>query len=598
MVYKAVDPVDTIERIEHIINALGIKLHKVYFGKHGITNSVRVDMLIDEVTCLSVGTNGKGMDSNYALASAYGEFMERLQNKMLYFTTKYSSKQFILYNNSLSDSSNPVLDFRYFPDEIFKTISDEELCFWGNKLLPFSTLFQTPVTTKLYDMPFLEFYNAMSDEIENLPYDLIRFASGSTGLCAGNTPQEAIVQGLNEIFERYVLQRIYIDKPILPTIHEDYFSGTSIFNRIEEVRNLKGWKFIIKDCSLNMGFPVIGLLIIDDKNSQYTFRLGADLSPVIALQRCFTEIFQGTDISDSIFIPFDVSEKWDIPNEYNNNVVNGRGKFPSCIFLNESSVNKFDTSLFPEYIDSIDGCFKSIFSWLQNHGYIVYIRDNSFLGFPSFHIYIPGLSDVDSRLFDIRSVLLERDEYYKIPCEYRLKHLSKNDAQNLIDKFIKTKQEVIQLFPYSNSSGNSIDKNLLIALLSCFVEDYDNAYLHMDKFLSNRCKVISQFIYYYAVRDYFALMSLNYTIIDIKQVLVLKYPDELVDEVLNDLRNYDDILKNFPFPECFDCANCPLNSQCIRKNLMKLEFNVQRLQKENRINQAGIRYLFDYQSGT
>ena len=43
----------------------------------------------------NIGTNGKGMNELYAKANAYGEFMERLQNKALFRTNlKYATKNY------------------------------------------------------------------------------------------------------------------------------------------------------------------------------------------------------------------------------------------------------------------------------------------------------------------------------------------------------------------------------------------------------------------------------------------------------------------------------------------------------------------------
>lgn len=45
---------------------------------------------------------------------------------------------------------------------------------------------------------------------------------GSNGMSAGNTREEALVQGMSEVVERYVQKRIFSDRPALPDIPEDY----------------------------------------------------------------------------------------------------------------------------------------------------------------------------------------------------------------------------------------------------------------------------------------------------------------------------------------------------------------------------------------
>lgn len=41
-------------------------------------------------------------------------------------------------------------------------------------------------------------------------------------MCAGNSPEEALVQGLSEIIERVVQRRIFTEKPALPDVPEEY----------------------------------------------------------------------------------------------------------------------------------------------------------------------------------------------------------------------------------------------------------------------------------------------------------------------------------------------------------------------------------------
>lgn len=48
-------------------------------------------------------------------------------------------------------------------------------------------------------------------------------------MSAGNTIEEAVVQGLSEIIERYIQRRLFIEKPVLPTIPDDYIKNTHIY---------------------------------------------------------------------------------------------------------------------------------------------------------------------------------------------------------------------------------------------------------------------------------------------------------------------------------------------------------------------------------
>jgi len=78
--YKDAIPYNTIKAIREILHHVGIEVYEQNW--EDISSkcfSVRVE--IDGFS--NVGTNGKGTTRFFALASAYGELMERLQNKKL-----------------------------------------------------------------------------------------------------------------------------------------------------------------------------------------------------------------------------------------------------------------------------------------------------------------------------------------------------------------------------------------------------------------------------------------------------------------------------------------------------------------------------------
>ena len=78
----------------------------------------------------NLGTNGKGMSRQYALASAYGEFMERIQNMFLFDYTKFACNSYIknLPKNKtyrkLLRKLNVNLSYSFFSDERFLSTSD------------------------------------------------------------------------------------------------------------------------------------------------------------------------------------------------------------------------------------------------------------------------------------------------------------------------------------------------------------------------------------------------------------------------------------------------------------------------------------------
>ena len=48
----------------------------------------------------------------------------------------------------------------------------------------------------------LPYFNAYNNSVEYLPYSICKMLYSSNGMCAGNSIEEALVQGISEIIER------------------------------------------------------------------------------------------------------------------------------------------------------------------------------------------------------------------------------------------------------------------------------------------------------------------------------------------------------------------------------------------------------------
>lgn len=593
--YKAASPQATIHRIRTILHDLGIFVTEQHLRNEGMYYSCRVFIDNDDAKRFDIGTNGKGMSAEYALASAYAELMERIENKMLIYATKYASHEFRLRNKELDVNHIPTLDFRYFPDETFQTISANELWEHCQNLLPNVAKYgeRDIQHIEAYNMYYADFYNVNKGIVEHLPYHLIRLAASSTGLCAGNTPEEAMLQGLNEIFERYVLQQLYLQNLTPPTIPFEVFEGTEICKRLKQLQTEKGWTVEVKDCSLGKAFPVLGLLLIDKANNRYSFRLGADLSPVIALQRCFTEAFQGADASERYLQPIVVDDKWSIQTEHNQSVVNGLGHFPSRLFCTKSSwdFKGFQMEGQPTHKDDL----AYIRQWLENDGYTLYVRDNSFLGFPAYHLFIPGLSEVDAKLYDVIADLQANNgSFFSVKPEYRLQKLDKKEIVAILDKYKNSAITEITLFPYNASKYNRFNQQLLFALLSYSVSRDEDAYQYMSDFLKTKIYEGNRLPpYYYCVRDVFCAKNTCDNDIEIISMLSTIYTEELVKEVLADMNDRKSVLKNFPLPACFNCNECKIRDYCSYLTILDVERRIQTAQKECIIRQEHLRLVFD-----
>lgn len=595
--YKAQEPYYTIQQIRKILYENNIFTTEKHVSNHNYFNSCRVNIENENLSIYKIGTNGKGMNSLYSLASAYGEFMERLQNQILFKNPiRYATHNILQKNKKLINfkkqlnEMNLVLDFRFTPDEKNITLDDiNKIIYFFKKLFPNSftdNYAEFIKDIKLLDCIIAPFYNANTGQVEELPLEWLIFNTGSNGMCAGNTKEEAIIQGINEIFERFVLQKLYTEVITPPTISNTKFQDTEILNRLKKLENEQNILFEIKDCSLGIGLPVIGLLLINKENNTYVFHLGSDNSPITALERCYTEIFQGFD--DGVFKKIDFNNKgYDFQKEFFKTYNNGSGHWQNCIFQNKPSYNLTDFEFAFAKNDTEDLAFLK--NKIKKLGYTLYIRDVSFLNFDAFYLYIPGMSDTDFKLDNFINRFLDFNKnYYSIPTNFNIKQAS-NEELYLFALVIENDENINQtLFPYNSSIDNQIDKRLLLTMLWYKLEKIEKAFYWINNYVSNISNSeIKEKQYYFCLKDFLFWKQENNDTDYIKETLNRFYEIDLINEVINDMSS-SDIFKYFNFPNCFDCATCNIKKDCSFIEIIKISKNIQEKMKTNLINQKDL----------
>lgn len=80
--YKDRIPQDTIGEIRNFLSSVGALLREQSWCKYDFY-ACRLTLSNAGLSSFDIGTNGKGRTYEYALASGYGEFMERFQNRIL-----------------------------------------------------------------------------------------------------------------------------------------------------------------------------------------------------------------------------------------------------------------------------------------------------------------------------------------------------------------------------------------------------------------------------------------------------------------------------------------------------------------------------------
>jgi ribosomal protein S12 methylthiotransferase accessory factor len=332
---------------------------------------------------------GKGRTEAYARASAYGEMVERLQNLAFYMMLLYPSE---------TETGSSVRDtpFKYYPDE--KNIAGAELrhgigLLSRNDPAPEDFL----PNEQAIGVPF---WNVFGARAEYLPFRAFQVIVGSNGMCSGNTLAESLIHGICEVFERKVLKQLFMAPCSPPDVPLELFAGHDIHEDLNRLAKSNGYDVRVKDCSLESRLPVVGLLI-RDKCGRYAFHLGSDPSPVTALERCLTEMCQGGRIQlknsgelEDTSCDIRVSEFW--RSQLHLNIRSYEGHWPPAILRQESD---YPFRGFEHPVSASDEHdLEYVLGIVKDAGWDLLIRDNSFLGFPSYHVYIPGISEMTNAL--------------------------------------------------------------------------------------------------------------------------------------------------------------------------------------------------------
>ena len=396
---KDLDPSVTIKNIKAFLDS--IECHP----KYKVTEtSIGTYSAILDGSEWGLVSYGKGVTPELCEASAYGEFIERIQNlnygldfSLVSNNFKYDfqnwpdEKEALIYD-SLFDSPELVEDF----SNLWKRSNSFSI---DPSLLDVSSLL-----TKIIKSPYcyeIPYYDVFRGNFRNFPLEPLCYLTGTIGLCAGNSPEEALVQGLSETFERWAEKTLLQNNLTPPEIPLNYIQKEEpyLYTLIQNFIKKFDIKFNIKiyDISFGKGIPVVAILILDRKNIQYKLQLGAHPLFKIALERCLTELEQCLDFSnpeyDNVnFIPWNLQTSLRASNPSNAYAQScwALASIPSSWCFSKSSWEFKPWNNIKEF-DNEKG-LNFFLNLLQTIGYPIYIRDTTLSSLYTYSIYIPDFS--------------------------------------------------------------------------------------------------------------------------------------------------------------------------------------------------------------
>ena len=377
----------SIESMLGKLKALGIEIEEASW-LNPVPNVYSVH--IRDKTCGLMFTNGKGASHKACLASALGEYFERL-------SCNYFFADFFLGEQFCNDDFVHYPDERWFPirgDSMPDGLLDDTL--WDyydpDKQLKPAQIFDTNSGTGQRGVCALPYQRQKDGNVIWFPVNVIGNIYVSNGMSAGNTANEARVQALSEVFERYVKNRIIAEGICLPEVPREVIERfPSIAASIDELQQ-HGYHLRVADASLGGKYPVISVTLINPNNGSVFASFGAHPCFEVALERSVTELLQGRGLDqlDGFQQPsFDLDEVADHHNLESH-------------FIDSSGLIAYDFFKLTPDFDFIDwehdastyDEFEFLCNVIHELGFDIYISDYQHLNVYSCRIIVPGMSDI------------------------------------------------------------------------------------------------------------------------------------------------------------------------------------------------------------
>ena len=340
-------------------------------------------------------TNGKGSTKESALASALGEYIERLSNNHFYAGTFWgediANATFVHYPNERwfkagIDDALPVEILDEYCLNIFNPEGD----------LRSSHLIDTNSGNVQRGICSLPFVRQSDGAVVYFPSNLIENLFVSNGMSAGNTLAEAQVQCLSEIFERAVKREILESEIALPDVPQEVLAKYPAI--LAGIRGLEeqGFPVLVKDASLGGVYPVMCVTLMNPRTGGVFASFGAHPSLEVALERSLTELLQGRSLEglNDLPPPTFASEAVTEPNNFVEHFIDSSGIVSWRFFSTKSDYDFIEWDFSGHGENSNAQEVTTLFGILKELGKEAYVAVYDQLGATACRILVPGYSEV------------------------------------------------------------------------------------------------------------------------------------------------------------------------------------------------------------
>ncbi|SDB02280.1 OsmC domain/YcaO domain-containing protein [Pseudomonas sp. NFACC13-1] len=492
----------TIANMSGILAALGMKI-EIASWRNIVPNVWSLH--IRDAHSPMCFTNGKGATKEAALASALGEFIERLNCNFFY------NDQF--WGEDIANAA-----FVHYPDERwFKPgrkdalpaeILDEYCLNIYNRdgELRGSHLIDTNSGNEERGICSLPYVRQSDGEVVYFPSNLIENLFLSNGMSAGNTLAEAQVQCLSEIFERAVKREIIEGEFALPDVPANVLAKyPGIMAGIQALEE-QGFPVLVKDASLGGEFPVMCVTLMNPRTGGVFASFGAHPSLEVALERSLTELLQGrsfeglNDLPQPTFEGHAVTE----PNNFVEHFIDSSGVVSWRFFSAKSDYEFVEWDFSGQGENSNAEEAATLFGILEGMGKQVYMAVYEHIGAKACRILVPGYSEiypVDDLIWDNTNKAL----FFRADI-LNLHSLDEDELQALVERLVES--ELDDYTDITTLIGIEFDDNTawgqltileLKLLIYLALQQFEEAKEAVETFLQYNDNTVERGLFYQAV---------------------------------------------------------------------------------------------------
>ena len=450
-------------------------------------------------------TNGKGATKESALASALGEFIERLNCNFFYndqfWGEDIAAAEFVHYPNERWFKPGPK-------DALPEEILDEHCLAIYNPdgELRGSHLYDTNSGNTARGICSLPFVRRSDGQTVYFPSNLIENLYLSNGMSAGNTLAEAQVQCLSEIFERAVKREILENELCLPDVPQEVLAKyPGIVAGIKGLEE-QGFPVLVKDASLGGEFPVMCVTLMNPRTGGVFASFGAHPSLEVALERSLTELLQGRSFEGLNDLPQPTFESQALtePNNFVEHFIDSSGVVSWRFFGATPDFEFVEWDFSGQGADSNEQEAATLFGILEDMGKEVYVATYDDLGANACRILVPGYSEiypVEDLIWDnTNKALLFRKDILNLHAlsDRELKSLLRNLNNAEVDDYTDITTLIGVEFDDNTVWGQLTILELKL-LINLALKKYDDAKELVEAFLQYNDNTVERGLFYQAL---------------------------------------------------------------------------------------------------